>query len=257
MKHLYIVENEKQLNNLKKYTQEITPLFDKYLTHLKENYKVDELPRAIIWTDYETATNFISDIPLPAYTNDYRTVMVPDIEVWKNLYLKQLDKYEETKETLKVREYYEKLGNHNILQILGHEMAHHSELFFDETYEKEMWFEEGMVEYISRKFFLTEEEYAAEKEINQMLVTLYDNQYGHLSLNEFSQFTYGQEIVHVLYAYWRSFLMIDTLAEKCNGNISDIFHSYHLWYQGGEKGTLLNFFLSFSKGTSAGSYFYL
>lgn len=52
---------------------------------------------------------------------------------------------------------------HNVLQILGHEMAHHSDLFLDETYETEMWFEEGMAEYISRRYFLTYEEYAAER----------------------------------------------------------------------------------------------
>ena len=164
MKNLYLVADENKLRDLKEYTQQILPLFEKYLLYLKDNYQVMELPRAIVWTDHETATNVISDIPVPAYTNDYRTVMVPDIEVWKNLYLKQLDEYAKTNDTIKLRNYYEKLSGHNVLQILGHEMAHHSELFIDEAYETEMWFEEGMVEYISRKFFLTEEEYDAEKE---------------------------------------------------------------------------------------------
>ncbi len=37
-----------------------------------------------------------------------------------------------------------------------------------------MWFEEGMAEYISRRYFLTDEEYAAEKETNRILSALYD-----------------------------------------------------------------------------------
>lgn len=242
MKHLYLAADENKLRDLKEYTQQILPLFEKYLLYLKDNYQVLDLPRAIVWTDYETAMNVISDIPVPAYTNDYRTVMVPDIEVWKNLYLKQLDAYTKTNDTIKLRNYYEKLSGHNVLQILGHEMAHHSELFIDEAYETEMWFEEGMVEYISRKFFLTEEEYAAEKEANQMLAALYDKQYGRLSLNDFSQSTYGQNMVHIWYAYWRSFLMIDSLAEKSDGNISKIFASYDRWYHNGAKDTLERWF---------------
>ena len=91
MKNLYLVADENKLRDLKEYTQQILPLFEKYLLYLKDNYQVTDIPHAIVWTDYETATNVISDIPVPAYTNDYRTVMVPDIEVWKNLYLKQLN----------------------------------------------------------------------------------------------------------------------------------------------------------------------
>lgn len=74
---------------------------------------------------------------------------------------------------------------HNVLQILGHEMAHHSDLFLDETYETEMWFEEGMAEYISRRYFLTDEEYAAEKETNRILSALYDEKFGRPKLNDF------------------------------------------------------------------------
>ena len=123
---------------------------------LKEKYRTVDLPRCIVWTDYETATNSISDLTIPAYTNDYRTVMVPDIDVWKKLYLRQLESYKENDKTAKVRAYYEMLTNRNILQIIGHEMAHHSDLFLDDAYEEAMWFEEGMVEYISRKYFLSE-----------------------------------------------------------------------------------------------------
>lgn len=48
-----------------------------------------------------------------------------------------------------------------------------------------MWFEEGMAEYISRRYFLTDEEYAAEKETNRILSALYDEKFGRPKLNDF------------------------------------------------------------------------
>lgn len=230
---LYLVDDACQLGHLQKFVRENTRLMDEYLLFLKTHCQADSLPRSIIWTDYETASHSISDNPLPAYTNDHRTVMVPNIAVWKSLYLQQLGGYDKPDAVSKLRTYYETLSDHNILQILGHEMAHHSDLFLDETYETEMWFEEGMVEYISRKYFLTEEEYTAQKKANQLLVSLHDEKYGRPPLNDFSFSTYRMDLPHIFYAYWRSFLAIDSLVEALGGNVPDVFRSYHRWYDTG------------------------
>ena len=221
---LFLVRDENGLWRLRAFAEDLAPLLNEYLKYLEKNYMVTEPPRSIVWTDFESAVNHISDNPLPAYTNDYRIVIAPDIEVWKSLYLKQLDDYVDSEPVEKVRAYYGGLGRNNILQLLGHELAHHSGLFIDEAYDNgEMWFEEGMAEYISRKYFLTDEEYAAEKEANVILTSLFDEKYGRPPLNGFSQSTYRRDITHIFYFYWRSFLAVDSLVERADGNVRGVF----------------------------------
>ena len=71
-----------------------------------------------------------------------------------------------------------------------------------------------MVEYISRKYFLTEEEFQAEKICNQSLVELFQKKYGWHSLNDFGSSTYDKNYASIFYEYWRSFLTIDKLVEN-------------------------------------------
>ena len=134
------------------------------------------------------------------------------------------------------------LTNRNVLQIIGHEMAHHSDLFLDEAYEEAMWFEEGMVEYISRKYFLTEAEFAAEEEVNALLVELYEKENGILSLNDFSASTYQKDIAGVLYAYWRSYLAVRKLIDAHKGDATAVFASYHRWFESGRTQPLTAWF---------------
>ena len=103
IKNIYAVKTEKELTELQKIVHKMWPELEQFLSFLKEKYRTVDLPRCIIWTDYETATCSISDLPLPAYTNDYRTVIVPDVDVWKKLYLRQLESYQENEKTAKVR----------------------------------------------------------------------------------------------------------------------------------------------------------
>lgn len=242
MNDLYLVEDDTELKRLRNQVQKIKPEFEKFLEFLKENYEVRELPRCLIWTDFQSATNFISDIPLPAYTNDYRTVMVPDIDVWKKLYLRQLEGYAETEVTAKLKNYYHGLSTGNLLQILGHEMVHHSELFLDEAYERETWFEEGMAEYISRKYFLTPEAYRAEKEANRALVALYEAHHGQTSPNNFMAALSSGNIGQILSVYWKSFLLVDALVEARVGGAPEVFASYQRWYGNGAKEPLPKWF---------------
>lgn len=43
MKNLYLVADENKLRDLKEYTQQILPLFEKYLLYLKDNYQVPDI----------------------------------------------------------------------------------------------------------------------------------------------------------------------------------------------------------------------
>lgn len=236
MKHIYAVSDRKQLDNLQAFVLSIEPRFSDYLAYLKEVFQVSDLPRCILWTDLETATQLISDIPLPAYTNDYRTVFCPDLSVWREIYLRQLDHAE----IPAVRNYYtNQLNRNHILQILGHEFVHHSELFldgFDFDYESGIWFEEGMCEYISRKFLLTEEEFREEAKINASLAEQFRSKYGNHPLEDFGRETYQNDYASIFFEYWRSFLAVQQIIQDHNGDISAVFRSYHRWHN--EKSSL-------------------
>lgn len=117
MKQIFAVQTEADFQKYLTFVHKIQSRLDDYLAFLKSNYQVIDLPRCILWTDCDTATRLISDIPVPAYTNDYRTVFCPDLEVWKKIYLHQLDAEDDEE----IRRYYEgSLTKNHILQILGH-----------------------------------------------------------------------------------------------------------------------------------------
>lgn len=237
MKHIYAVETKEELLRYQKFVCEIQSRLNEYMTFLREEYMVESFPRAIVWTSREIATNLISDISIPAYTNEYRIIICPEIEVWRDIYLKQIDGFEESersKEILgEVRDYYSNaLSSNHIMQILGHELAHHSELFEDDLdlyYGDSGWFEEGMVEYISRNYFLTKKEYDEEVYANWRLVELYKTQQGNRVLDEVGQYVRGKDFASIFFDYWNSFLAVKRIVEKHNGDIGAAFRKYHEW----------------------------
>lgn len=224
MEHIFAVRDEAQLRRYREFISEIQPRLDEYLAYLDREFGVESFPRAIVWTDERTATKLISDIPIPAYTNDYRVVFTPDLDVWRNIYLHQLDGLPESPEVREIRDYYtQMLTQNHVLQILGHEFAHHIDLFEDSDNERGIWFEEGMAEYISRRYFLTGEEFRREAEINRLLVKLQKSRYGNHSLEDFGRETYAGDYASVFFEYWRSFLAVSKLVEACGGDIRRTF----------------------------------
>ena len=170
--------------------------------------------------------------------------MCPDVQDWKQIYLKQLDGFPDLSVN-DIRDYYENdLNQHHVLQILGHELAHHSDYFIDELYDsgEGIWFEEGMAEYISRRFFLTESEFQKEKEINQRLVSLHQYQHHTSALDNFNSSTYKNNYATIFYEYWRSFLAVNQIAEKYQGNLTAIFESYTQWFNTRNTLTLAQWF---------------
>ncbi|MBR5564965.1 MAG: hypothetical protein IKW08_02245 [Roseburia sp.] len=250
MKHIYAVETEKELIEYLKYVKSIEPKLNGYIDFLKREYEVVDLPKTIVWTSGEIATNYISNIPIPAYTNEHRVVMTPVLETWREIYLKQLDKLGDSQkignDVNAICDYYrDALSENHMLQILGHELAHHSELFledFNSDYSDGIWFEEGMVEYISRQYFLTEEEFEAEVRVNRRLVDLLKERYGNHSLEQFGKSTYEGDYASIFFEYWRSFLAVKQIVEDYKGDIKAVFTSYHRWNEECNGQTLLEWF---------------
>ena len=246
MNHLYLVENEEELRRYQRFAAGIQPQLEEYIAFLKKEFAAAQLPSAIVWTGGSTATSQISSIPIPAYTNDFRIVMCPDLCTWKSLYLRQLDGLEENDAVGKIRHYYDSEMNQNhILQILGHELAHHCELFLDDfntDLSDGIWFEEGMVEYISRRYFLSSAEFEAESEINQLLVELLTPCYGNHSLEEFGAATYAGNYASIFFEYWRSFLAVKTVIDMHHGDIQSVFRAYHEWNRAGTEKSLSQWF---------------
>ena len=242
MEHIYAVSTGAELERYQNFVSQIQPALAQYLAYLQTEFQADDLPRAIVWTNGNIATHLISDIPVPAYTNDYRIVMTPDLDTWRSIYLKQLDGVP-ADSAGEIRSYYETgLNRCHILQILGHELAHHSSFFIDEAFDsgEGVWFEEGMAEYISRLWFLTDEEFQREKSINRLLVSLYQGSQS--SLNDFGASTYRESYAGIFRAYWKSFLAVDQIIEIHGGDIHRVFAGYRKWYESCREQSLASWF---------------
>lgn len=228
MKYVYAVSDQRELLRYQTFAAQQDHRIREYQTFLETAYQVRDLPRAIVWTSAETATQLISDIPLPGYTNAFRTVVCPDTEIWRELYLRQLEDADHGE----VRSYYEaKLTQNHVLQILGHEFVHHSDLFIDEAYEKARWFEEGMCEYLSRKYFLTEQEFTDAARIQALLVAEYEETYGVQAPEEFSADTYSGSYRDIFFFYWKSFLTINHIVAQHGDDVMAVFREYHRWFE--------------------------
>ena len=233
MQYVYSVSNIDELTRYAQFLNVHEKRIEQYCDFISQAYSVEELPEYIVFSNYDIATKVHGTIIIPAYTNELRMVITPEVAVWQKIYLKQIENYGSDERVQFIKNYYEhSISDHCILQILGHELAHQSELFiddFDDTPSCALWFEEGMVEYISRTFFLTEDEFAEEKRVNQLLVELFEAHYTTGSVENFGQTTYDGSYASIFYEYWRSFLLVDNLVNKL-GSVASVFEAYHKWY---------------------------
>lgn len=227
MNYLYLCASSVEIPPYQDFIQRNKTRIESFIECIEQHYAVSELPNAVILTSAEIATKKISSIPLPGYTNEFRTVFCPDPEVWKGFYLQQLTGTDDPK----IRKYYDtEITEGHVLQILGHEFVHHSDLFIDEAYENARWFEEGMCEYISRKFFLTEAQFQHERQINKLLVQRYEVIHQKQALENFTRDIYGGAMEDIFYFYWKSFLAVDTAVRKL-GSVEAVFQNYHRWFR--------------------------
>ncbi len=245
MKYTFAISTPEELERYQAFRIRNQSKLRAFIDHLQSEYEVHELPEFVVLANRDMATRVIRENSVPAYTNKLRTVITPDAEVWSEIYIGQLTPYQETAVTRSIRSYYtSSLTDAHILQILGHELAHQSDLFLDDfemARPEGIWLEEGMVEYLSRSFFFTKEEFAAEKEINLALVKLYEEHFGRASLEAFGEDTYAASDTVIYYHYWKSFLTVDALVSAL-GSPHEVFKNYHEWDQQGRPTPLAKWF---------------
>ena len=213
--HIFAVKSAEELASYQAFVQRTEEKLCRYIAVLQEKYAVEELPRTILWTSRETATKRLSDIPVPAYTSERRIVFCPELGVWREIYLAQLNGLT-GKTAGKIRRYYETgLTENHVLQILGHEFAHHSEYFSDEDYEIDPWYEEGMAEYISRKELLSGVEFEEKAEMERLLVELLSPRFSKDNLAPGS----GEDYAGIFFPYWRGFLAAQKRVAAFGGDV--------------------------------------
>ena len=242
MRHVFAFEQEE---DFRKYL-DMTKRFDKkiieYRLVLENHYELRDVPKAVIWTSEELATSVFSEFPIPAFTNKNLIYLSPDISGWRTLFLKQL----EGKRHVEIEDFYLNMSENHLLTILGHELTHHSDLFideFDDERANSIWFEEGMCEYLSRKFLLSDSDYKAITKVELELVGLFKDQYGHHSLDKFGDASYQGNLTSIMFDYWRSFLAVKYLVEeRANHDPKQVFKDYHSWHNQGRIMPLIEFF---------------
>ncbi|UOR11210.1 hypothetical protein [Halobacillus amylolyticus] len=191
-----------------------------------------EKPRGIVFHDLKSATELYSEIPLPAYTSRDLIHINPLTEVWKDIFLESARGKSVTKAEL----YYSSLEDVDVAIIAAHELTHHADFFRDdfEGDEENMWFEEGMCDYIARKFMLSEEKFDEVSEVENLLIEAYKEDYGEYTLDQFGKSGYRQGnssgYSADFYDYWRSTKTVRTLVEKYfDGSVGGLIDCYEKW----------------------------
>ena len=98
-----------------------------------------------------------------------------------------------------------------------------------------------MVEYISRKWFLTEAEFDKEAQVNRLLVELLEERYGGHPLEDFGSHLKSGDHAGLFFDYWRAFLMVSRTVERCGGTLEALL-SCRRWQEAGAGQTLAGWF---------------
>lgn len=242
MKQIFAFET---LHQIKEYTTFAQSMFQKlqpYEAYLQQEFALKESPKAVVWTPTELATTIFSTVPIPAYTRKDLIYMSPIVEDWKAIFFDQLD----GRDLPIIKNYYERNAEKQMMEILAHELTHHSDLFLDEfddgSWEKDIWFEEGMCFYLPRKFLLDEQEFNEISTVERALVKEFKEKYGQHSLSEFGSSTYKGYMTSIMYDYWRSFLAVKELIDRAGGDVKQVFARYHEWHNSGKNRSLTEHF---------------
>ncbi|MFC7320066.1 hypothetical protein [Halobacillus campisalis] len=242
MKQVFAFETKEGFEEHQSMIEGFNEKLKEYQFELEENYALKDLPKAIIWTSEELATTVFSDLPIPAFTNKDNIYISPELQNWRRLFLAQL----EDKTNTKIERYYENMSENQLLTIVGHELTHHSDLFvdeFDDEREDAIWFEEGMCDYLSRKFLLSDEEFNEITDIESEMMEMFKDRYGDHSLDEFGHASYQGSLTSIMFDYWRSYLTVKYLVEeKAVGDIKQVFSEYQSWHNEGRKKPLTEYF---------------
>ncbi|MCM3741302.1 collagenase [Oceanobacillus luteolus] len=242
MRHIYAFESKEDYSKYEDIIMKFSGKLANYQRVLEENFQLVDLPKAVVWTTTDLATSAFSDVPIPAYTNKDCIYFSPDLMSWRNLFLRQLD----GKRHEGLEQFFKTMNENHIFSILAHELTHHSDLFLDDfgdAREDGIWFEEGMCDYLSRKFTLNQEEFREISQAEVEIVDLFKENYGGHSLEEFGSGSYEDKLSRIMFDYHRSFLTIQYLVETLfSGDVMQVFKEYHKWDEAGRKVTLKEYF---------------
>ncbi|MCP3029485.1 hypothetical protein [Halobacillus sp. A5] len=242
MRHIYAFESRSEYDQHEAAIEEFKNQLTYYQKYLEDNFALKDLPKAFVWTSKEAATNVFSDLPIPAFTNKDTIFLSPEVSAWRELFLDQL----EDKKNASIEAYYHNLPLNQILTIAGHELTHHIDLFvdeFDEERADSIWFEEGVCDYLARKYMLSDSEFQEIVQVESQLVEMFKDRYGDHSLDDFGHASYQGSLTSIMFDYWRSFLVVKDLVEvQFRNDIHQVFKTYHKWHQEGRKVPLTHFF---------------
>ncbi|WP_035294589.1 collagenase [Clostridium sp. KNHs214] len=241
-KNIYAVESEEELKEQMKIKEKYMVKLLDYVELLKRKYRLIDLPEAILWTKNEIATEIISNIKYPAYTNDIRIVFDGNPKIWSKILL---DCFKDIDITF-VQTYFRNLPEDYVLSILGHEITHHLDLFdgdFSDEEYSEIWFEEGMCHYLSRRYLMNETAFQKLLEVDKEIYLFYKKTHTLSPLYEFDINTYEDEEADIIELFYiRSFLMINKLVDDIGeGDPLSVFSLYKKWIDAGKKETLFSF----------------
>lgn len=242
MKQIFAFENKGEYEKYQDITSKFIKKLNEYQEILETDFELKDLPKGVLWTTEELATTVFSNIPIPAYTNKNLIYMSPDIETWRNLFVKQLD----GKDLPNIERFYKNYSDNQIFIILAHELTHHSDLFldeFDDESDDGIWFEEGMCFYLPRRILLSEKEFKEITDAETSLVEVFKDKYGNHSIEDFGSSSYQGSLSSIMFDYWRSYLAVKYLVEdRANNDVKLVFDEYHKWDKEGRKVTLTEYF---------------
>lgn len=242
MKSIYTFEVADDLN---KYQNDITNFhtqLNAFETYLVEQFQLKDKPKGVFWTS-RFVMEEVLEKPVPAFTRDEAIYMCADSNYWEQYFKALLPEALKDKYT----SFYEMHTKDEMLAILGHELAHHIDLFlaeFDEEHPtcEDMWFEEGMATYLPRKFFFDDELFNNIYHLEKSLYEYYLNDFGDLPLEHFTYDIYSHPKEYIMFHYWMSFIKVTEMVKRANGDASHVFKLYHDWDTAGRKVSLLDYF---------------
>ncbi|MGH4123821.1 MAG: hypothetical protein ACREV6_12920 [Clostridium sp.] len=242
IKQVLAFESTKEAEKYKIMIDNLLIKLEDYIKILEQDYKLINYPKAIVWTTSQLATTVFSNVPIPAYTNDRFICITPDINTWKKIY-GDINKDVPNKGN---SNYYQNISTNFLLTMIGHEFTHHSDLFlddFDNNRYSGIWFEEGMCDYLSRKYLLNNEEFECISQVEWDYIMYYKNIFKISSIEEFGVESYSNSMERIMYEYHRSFHTVKKLVEVLGkGDPKKIFALYQIWDSEGRKTPLSKYF---------------
>ncbi|WP_377890768.1 hypothetical protein [Alkalihalobacillus sp. R86527] len=232
MQYAISVTDTSKVSDIEKHGVKIIEALKDY-SKLLEDITSFEAPRGIVFHDLQSATELYSDIPIPAYTSRDLIHMNPEPSVWRDILLSTVQGQMDQVET-----YYSSTDLLDVASIAAHELTHHADFFHDdfEGDEVNMWFEEGLCEYIPRKLLYSEQKFKETVEVEDALIEHYKEQFGDYCLSEFGRagYRYGEEsgFSGAFYDYWRSKKVVNVLIEDYfENNLLSLITCYKEWDQ--------------------------